>query len=140
MVTAAQFRKLALQLPETEEKSHFEQPDFRVRGKIFADLDPEGTRGTLKLSMELQAVLLDSLPQAFTPAAGYWGRQGWTHVRLDAVELGALKDLMGEAWRMIAPKRLVAAESGTPSPVRQGSPARKRAPSPKRARTARKKR
>lgn len=50
----AQFRTLALAMPDSEEKSHFGQPDFRVRGKIFAGLDPEGTRGTLKLPPELQ--------------------------------------------------------------------------------------
>src|SRR5689334_8472047 len=72
-MTPAQFRKLALAMPQSEEKSHFGQPDFRVRGKIFAGLDPDGTRGTLKLSPELQAMLLDARPHAFSPAAGYWG-------------------------------------------------------------------
>ena len=93
-----------------EEKSHFGQPDFRVRGKIFAGLDREGAQGTLKLSPELQAMLLSSRPEAFSPAAGYWGRQGWTRVHLEAVELGALKELVLEAFRMIAPKRLVSAK------------------------------
>jgi hypothetical protein len=37
-VTPTQPRQLALALPESEEKSHFEQPDFRVRNKIFAGL------------------------------------------------------------------------------------------------------
>ena len=37
-MTPAGFRKLALQLPETEEKEHMHHPDFRVRGKIFATL------------------------------------------------------------------------------------------------------
>ena len=36
MATAAQMRKLALALPEAEEKSHFEKPDFRVRTRSSA--------------------------------------------------------------------------------------------------------
>jgi hypothetical protein len=34
----ADFRRLALKLPQTEERSHMNRPDFRVAGKIFATL------------------------------------------------------------------------------------------------------
>jgi hypothetical protein len=44
MVTAAGMRKLALAMPGVEEKSHFEQPDFRVKNKIFAGLSRERRR------------------------------------------------------------------------------------------------
>jgi len=37
-MTANDFRKLALSLPETEERCHMSHPDFRVAGKIFATL------------------------------------------------------------------------------------------------------
>ena len=37
-MTQAEFRRLALSFPETEEKQHMDHPDFRVRGKIFATL------------------------------------------------------------------------------------------------------
>lgn len=104
MTTAAQFRKLALSMPETEEKSHFEQPDFRVKGKIFCGLSRDGETANLKLTPELQAMVLSDA--AFTPAAGAWGRSGWTHVLLRAVELEALRDLVREAWRIVAPKKL----------------------------------
>jgi hypothetical protein len=39
MITRAQFATLAPAMPETVQGSHFGQPDFRVRGKIFAGLD-----------------------------------------------------------------------------------------------------
>jgi hypothetical protein len=108
MVTAAQLRKLALSFPETEEKSHFEQPDFRVRNKIFAGLSRDGSRGTLKLSPEVQAAALQTHPGAFAPAEGAWGRSGWTYVRLGDVDAATLRELVGEAWRLTAPKRLAA--------------------------------
>jgi hypothetical protein len=109
MVTAAQMRKLALSMPEVEEKSHFGQPDFRVRKKIFAGLSPEGDRGTLKLPVELQAMILDARPEVFSPAAGAWGRSGWTHVHLARAELEELRRLVGEAWSLVAPRRLATA-------------------------------
>jgi hypothetical protein len=107
MVTVAQMRKLALSMPEAEEKSHFGQPDFRVRNKIFAGLSPDGTRGTLKLSPDLQSMALDGNPAAFSAAAGAWGRRGWTHVALAAAKLAEVRPLVVHAWRLVAPVRLV---------------------------------
>ena len=48
MATATQLRKLALALPEVEERSHFQQSDFRVRNKIFVMQQGEGERPALK--------------------------------------------------------------------------------------------
>ncbi len=39
-MTADEFRKLALALPEATESAHMSHPDFRVRNKIFATLGP----------------------------------------------------------------------------------------------------
>jgi hypothetical protein len=97
-------RKLALALPEVEEKSHFEQPDFRVRNKIFAGLSRDGSQGNLKLSAELQAMVLSSNPKAFSPATGAWGRSGWTMVQLAQVSVAELAELLREAHALIAPK------------------------------------
>lgn len=116
MATAAQFRKLARALPEAEEKSHFGQPDFRVRNKIFAGLSADERQGTLKLTPDLQALLIAAKPEAFVPAAGAWGRSGWTHVHMQHVEVGALRDLLLEAFRLVAPKRVLAALSGKAEP------------------------
>jgi hypothetical protein len=111
MADAAGMRRFALALPGVEEKSHFEQPDFRVRGKIFAGLSRDGKRGTLKLPLALQAAVLDARPKVFSPAAGAWGRGGWTYVNLTLVRVGELETLVREAWRLVAPKKLTAAHS-----------------------------
>jgi hypothetical protein len=107
MVTAAQMRKLALSLPDVEEKSHFEQADFRVRNKIFAGLSRDGRQGNLKLVPELQAMVLSSNPSAYAPATGAWGRSGWTMVVLEHVQSGELAELLREAHALVAPKRSV---------------------------------
>lgn len=107
MVTAAQWRRLALSMPESEEKSHFDQPDFRVNNKIFAGLDREQKRGSLKLNPELQAMVMEASPDVFEPAAGAWGRSGWTYVALARAELEPLRGLMRESYQAVAPKRLL---------------------------------
>lgn len=108
-VTAAQLRKLALAMPGAEEKSHFGQPDFRVKNKIFATLSAEEDRASLKLSPEAQAVLLDARPKAFSPAPGAWGRKGWTFAHLKHAQVKELRSLIEESWRGTAPKKMVAA-------------------------------
>ena len=51
MISLAQARQAALFLPEVEEKSHFEIPDFRVKNKIFATLHEEKRLMMVKLSV-----------------------------------------------------------------------------------------
>ena len=48
-MTLSEARKLAMALPGVEEKSHFNQPDFRVKGKIFAVLHAERNEIMVKL-------------------------------------------------------------------------------------------
>jgi hypothetical protein len=141
MITAAQFRKLALAFPEVEEKSHFEQPDFRVRNKIFAGLYKDGSEGTLKLTPDLQAMVLSAEPDVFIPAAGAWGRSGWTRIVLSKAELPGLRELLAESYRLVAPKRLIASQPSLqdePPPAanktaKKAPPKRKSAPKRKAA-------
>lgn len=126
MITAAQFRKLALALPEVEEKSHFEQPDFRVRNKIFAGLSQDEKQGTLKLTPELQAMVMSAEPDVFVPAAGAWGRKGWTRIVLASAELPGLRELIAEAYRLVAPKSLMRARSGLESDLPEPAAKKKR--------------
>jgi hypothetical protein len=106
-VTAADFRRIALSLPEVVEGSHFGQADFRVGGKIFATLGlaSEGY-GVLLLSPEQQAGMLEDEPEIFSPVPGGWGRKGSTRVRLAKVAPDILEGALRTAWRRKAPKRL----------------------------------
>jgi len=82
-MTAEQFRRLALSFSGAEERSHQSHPDFRVAGKIFATLNyPDSSRAMVKLKPEQQAEFVHDYPEAFSPSAGAWGRQGSTSVHL----------------------------------------------------------
>ena len=107
-MTAADFRKIALALPEAEERSHMSHPDFRVGGKIFATLGyPDKTRGMVKLSPEDQHYFSKDYPDAFVPVKGAWGRRGATSVHLKAAKKETLRKAMLAAWRNTVPKRLL---------------------------------
>jgi hypothetical protein len=109
-MTAEEFRQLALGLPEAEERSHMDHPDFRVGGKIFATIAPDGVRGMVKLTPGQQAILTRSEPAAFEPASGAWGRNGSTMVTFANVDEAAARQALAAAWKNTAPKRLL--ESG----------------------------
>jgi predicted DNA-binding protein (MmcQ/YjbR family) len=49
-MTANEFRKSALALPDAVEQSHMNHPDFRVGGKIFATLGRDEAWGMVKLT------------------------------------------------------------------------------------------
>ena len=108
-MTPADFRRIALSLPETSESAHMDHPDFRVGGKIFATLGyPDNEHGMVILPPEEQARLVQTYPKIFTPAKGAWGKSGSTSVRLELVDRATLQRAMEIAWRKRAPKRLQA--------------------------------
>jgi hypothetical protein len=107
-LTAANFRRIALGLPEAVESSHFGHADFRVGGKIFAtlSLQSEGY-GVLLLTPEQQAGMVEDEPKIFSPVPGGWGRKGSTRVLLAKVAPDILEAALRTAWSRKAPRRLL---------------------------------
>jgi len=107
-MTAEEFRKMALSLPETPEAAHMGHPDFRVAGKIFATLSPPRQGWAMvKLTPEQQESFVQAEPEVFMPFNGAWGRAGATKVQLRAAKNNTLRAALVFAWRDRAPKRLV---------------------------------
>lgn len=106
-MTAKEFRKLALSLPEAVEKSHMGHPDFRVGGKIFATLGSDETWGMIKLPPPEQASLVELEPDVYQPANGAWGRAGSTIVQLKLADRATVREALSLAWRQVAPQRLI---------------------------------
>jgi hypothetical protein len=101
-------RAIARSLPETEEVLTWgTDVTFRVRGKIFAIGADDSDGLSVKATPATQAELIELDPATFSVAA-YVGRFGWVRVRLDQIAPVDLQTLLVEAWRLTAPKRLVA--------------------------------
>ncbi|MBZ5652947.1 MAG: MmcQ/YjbR family DNA-binding protein [Acidobacteriia bacterium] len=107
-MTPADFRRIALTLPEAVEGSHFGQADFRVGGRIFATLalESEGY-GVLLLTPEQQAGMVEDEPEIFSPVPKGWGRMGATRVHLVKVAPDILAAALHTAWQRRAPPRLL---------------------------------
>jgi hypothetical protein len=106
-LTAEDFRRMALDFPETAEGAHMGHPDFRVRGRIFATIWPDDGWGMVKLTPEQQKAFVQAEPAVFEPVKGGWGRRGATSVRLSAASEASVRGAILTAWRTVAPKRLV---------------------------------
>lgn len=114
-MTPKEFRKLALSLPETEEREHMNHPDFRVRGKIFATMGyPDKTSAMVKLTPVEQEMLVRAEPNVFSPVKGKWGLQGGTSVNLNAAKQPSIKPALAAAWELAAPANL--AKKSRPKP------------------------
>jgi hypothetical protein len=121
-MTADRFRRLALALPETEERSHMAHPDFRVQNKIFATLGyPETGWGMVRLSPEQQATIIRAEPDVFRRAAGAWGLGGSTLVRLASARVTQLRPILRQAY-----ENLIGRESLKRAAVRDKAPGRPR--------------
>jgi hypothetical protein len=99
-MSAADFRRIALTLPDTTEASHFGNPDFRVGGRIFATLSLERDGyGVLLLTPEQQAGMVADEPAVFSPVPGGWGRNGSTRVLLSKAAPDVLEGALRTAWQ-----------------------------------------
>lgn len=112
----ARLRKLCLALPESHEVEAWGSPTFRVRNKLFAmyadasDHHGGGRYGVwVKATRVSQDLMVRTAPgRFFVPP--YVGPSGWVGVWLDGdVDWDELSDLLRDAYRMTAPKRMAVA-------------------------------
>ena len=106
MATFADVRRLALALPESEEVVTWGTDlTFRVRGKIFAIGGEDSDGVSIKATLDAQEDLLALDAKTFSKAP-YVGRYGWINVRLQTIDEPLLAELLQNAWRQTAPRRL----------------------------------
>jgi hypothetical protein len=104
-VTVDVLRSFALSLPETTESPHFEATSFRVRGKIFVTIPPEPDLAHVFVDEDETAAAVERVPDAYEVLV--WGKKQWgVKARLATVPAEDLFELVEEAWRRKAPKRL----------------------------------
>jgi hypothetical protein len=113
MLSADDFRRIALGMRGASEGAHMGHPDFRVDGRIFATLHADLQWGMVKLTPDQQERFVREMPGIFVPENGAWGRQGCTAVRLDRVDEDDLGEALTLAWRTCAERRAPRRRAGT---------------------------
>ena len=109
MATWADVVTAGTALPEVEEGMWWRTPALKVRGKSFCRMKEDGETLVVKvLDLEDKDALLRGQPDVFFTTPHYDG-YAYVLVRLAAVDRSQLGELLEDAWRLVAPKRLVAA-------------------------------
>ncbi|MDQ2814407.1 MAG: MmcQ/YjbR family DNA-binding protein [Actinomycetota bacterium] len=109
MVTEQDIRQIALSLPGSAEKPYNRLPSFRVRGTLFLRIHELPDAFFIPCgSLEERDELLRAGAGAFFITPHYEGYPG-VLVRLSQIDLDEMTELVTEAWRLRAPKRVLAA-------------------------------
>jgi hypothetical protein len=130
----ARLRKMALSLPEAHEVESWGLPTFRVKNKLFAMYAAGNTSAGagragvwIKAPPGNQQLMLQFAPARFFYPP-YVGKSGWIGVYLDSVcNWAELEQVLQDAWRMTAPKKLAAQlddEPDAPPPPKKKKPHR----------------
>lgn len=112
-------RAICLALPEATEKVAWGEPTWRVKDKIFGQYDNNhhnaGRVGIwFKSTHEVRDTYVqDDDERYYVPP--YVGHRGWIGVRLDVdVDWDRFEEIATMAWRLTAPKKLLAAFDAEP--------------------------
>jgi len=115
-------RAICPALPETTEKLAWGEPTWRVRGRLFAQLD-DHHHGADHLAVWLPAPLGEQEAMIFTDPARFFrppyvGHRGWVGVRIDRrPDWTLVAKLVEQAHRHVAPPRRREAAPGAPKPL-----------------------
>jgi hypothetical protein len=100
-------REIAHSLPGVEASTSYGTPALKVRGKLFARLHQDGEALVLRSDVVDRQILMQADPYVFFITEHYRAYP-WILVRLSSVQRAALPDLLERAWRLVAPKALIA--------------------------------
>ena len=129
-MTPAQFRKLALSMPDAHEEPHFDRASFRIGTKIFATMLEKDATAMVRVSpLEELMLLLEGQPEVFFSFGGWTTKNCSLGIRLAKADAALLRELMIGSWAYSAPKTLVAKHH--PELVASSKPAKKKTPKTK---------
>jgi len=109
MVTVDDVRALAKTLPRTTEALVRDRVKFRVGSIVYVAFSRDETVMGFAFPKEERAALVASEPDKFMMPSTSDLRYHWVHVRLAAIDTTEMRELVLDAWRMVVPKRVVAA-------------------------------
>jgi hypothetical protein len=108
MPTWKTVQRIARTMPEATEGPQYDKSSFRVGGKAFLI---GGDDETLSIITDEREALLRGSPDIYESIPHHVGRN-WVVVRLARISEAELREIMTDAWRIRAPKRLTKANPG----------------------------
>jgi hypothetical protein len=108
MITVEDVRWITSTLPRSYEVVVRDRIKFRVGQIVYVAFSRDETVMGFGFPKEERAALVASEPDKFMLPRKSDMRYNWVLVRLDAIDLDELTELVIEAWRMCVPKKVSA--------------------------------
>jgi len=105
-------RRAVTGLPEVEESTSYGTPSLKVRGKFLTRLKEDGETIVLRVDFDNRDAMMRVQPDVFYITDHYRDYPA-VLVRLKAVNRAQLSELLADAWRLVAPRSLVAKKRAT---------------------------
>jgi hypothetical protein len=100
-------RTIALELPGVEESTTYGSPCFKARGKLLTCIaihrSAEPDTLAVRIDPDRRAEMIADAPDVYY-LTDHYVNHPFVLVRLQRVQPGALKDLLGAAWRLTTAK------------------------------------
>ncbi|MET7461006.1 MmcQ/YjbR family DNA-binding protein [Nonomuraea sp. NPDC005501] len=109
MVTVEDVRRLASTLPRSSEHLIRDRVKFRVGSIVYVAFSRDETVMGFAFPKEEREALVAAEPDTFMMPDERDLRYHWVLVRMAAIDLDEMRELVVEAWRMVVPKKVYAA-------------------------------
>jgi hypothetical protein len=109
VATAEDVRRIATPLPRTEVAVVRDRVKFRIGSIVWAALSADETLLGFAFPKEERADLVAAEPDKFLMPEKSDERYNWVRVRLAAIDVDELEELLLDAWQMCVPKKVAAA-------------------------------
>jgi hypothetical protein len=114
MVSIDDVRPFALSLPRSYEVLVRDRVKFRVGRIVYVAFSRDETQMGFGFPKEERAALVASEPDKFLLPSQSDMRYHWVEVRLAAIDVDEMRELVLDAWRMVVPKKVAAAYDAAP--------------------------
>jgi hypothetical protein len=107
-VTADDVRAITMTLPRTTEALVRDSVRWRIGSIVYCALSPDEEVMGFAYPKDGRDALVASDPDKFLMPRTSDLRYNWVHARLAMLDLGELRELVVEGWRMCVPKKVAA--------------------------------
>jgi hypothetical protein len=112
VVTVDDVRAVVRHLPRSYEVLVRGRIKFRVGRIVYLDFSRDQSIMGFAFPREWRPVLVSAEPEKFMLPIESELRYNWVRVRLAAIDAAEMRDLVLDAWAMVVPKRVAAAQGG----------------------------
>lgn len=113
MVTVDEVRAFVQDLPRSYEVLVHDRVKFRVGQIVYVAFSRDETLMGFGFPKEERELLVESEPEKFTMPRESDMRFNWVVARLSEIDETEMRELVFDAWRMVVPKKVVAAYAAT---------------------------